>query len=57
MKNKIDWYGKVAKIEILTGSSGTYLIKVESGLLKKKDFDVFLSELLELIRAPSCVEE
>jgi|GEM_PF-5137369 len=51
------WYGLVEKIEITTGTSGTYKIKIETELLNKEEFDEMLKDILALIRAPESVEE
>ena len=51
------WYGLVEKIEIMTGTSGTYRIEIKTELLKKEEFDRILKDLLVLIRAPESVEE
>jgi len=50
------WYGLVEKIEITTGTSGTYKVKIETELLNKKEFDEMLKDILTLIRAPESVE-
>jgi len=51
------WYGLVEKIEIITGTSGTYRIEIKTELLKKEEFDEMLKDILTLIRAPESVEE
>ena len=51
------WYGKINNVEILTGSSGSFQIKLNSNLLSKSDFDELLNDILLFIRAPESVED
>ena len=51
------WYGKIDEVKILTGSSGTLQLNMTSLLLSKIEFDLLLSDILLLMRAPESVED